>query len=78
MSTRTPEVHPYPFTNSSTKPGERIQIDTLTVATDGDNDGYKYVLVITDCFTRWVELYALKTLTQEEAYQHVFDYFNSF
>ena len=78
MSTRTPKSNPIPYSNSSSKPWERLQIDTLTISTEGDNYGYKYILVIIDCFTRWTELYPLKTLEASEAAENVYHYFNTY
>jgi transposase InsO family protein len=78
MNTRTPDNNPYPFSNSSSRFGERVQIDTLSISNEGDNFGYKYILVIIDCFTRWISLYPLKTLEAEEAVKQVYEYFNTY
>ena len=44
---------------------DRWCIDTLDVVET--EDGYKFVLACMDSFTRWIELYALKSLEAEEA-----------
>jgi len=52
-------------TGGAFKPMDRWCIDTLDVVET--EDGYKCVLVCMDSFTRWIELYALKSLEAEEA-----------
>jgi hypothetical protein len=56
LSARKPKHFPIPYTNSASKPNERVQVDTLTVSTGGDEYGYKYLLVAIDCFSRWTQL----------------------
>lgn len=55
-----------PFTTGGgMRPMDRWCVDTLeAVETEG---GYKFVLAFLDCFTRWVELYPVKSLGAEEA-----------
>jgi hypothetical protein len=77
MDTKRPSNHPSPFSESSGRPHERINIDTLTT-TPADAAGYSMVLVIVDCFTRWVELYPLKSLNAEEAARCLLQHFGRF
>ena len=67
-------IHTHPFSLSSFEPMERLAIDTIGPL-KADDDGHKYIVVIIDCFSRWVELYATKEATGIEAaralYQHM-------
>jgi len=47
-------------------PMEKLQIDTVGTFTE-DEFGYKYVIVIVDCFSRFMTLYKVKTLEAQEA-----------
>lgn len=72
-----PKVHTMPFTTSARHPMERIAIDTIGPLTT-DEDDFKYILVIVDCFTRWIELYPLKSLLAEEAALCIFNFFGRY
>ena len=74
MSTTPAANNPAMFTTSARIPHELINIDTLEVGQE-DHEGYQHILVIIDSFTRWVELYPLKTLTAEEAITAIIHYF---
>jgi cleavage and polyadenylation specificity factor subunit 1 len=59
-------IHTHPYTVATYAPMERLAIDAMgpfPVSTTGT----VYILCVICCFTRWVELYALKDLTMEEA-----------
>ena len=43
-------------------PLERIQVDIITPLPETPQ-GHKHVLSLTDCFTKWIECYPLKTIT---------------
>jgi hypothetical protein len=54
-----------PFTLASYQPMECIAIDTMGPLTE--TQGYTHILVVIDCFTRFIELFPLKTLEAQEA-----------
>ena len=49
----------HPFTTAAYLPMDVLNIDTIGPMDSPDEDGNTYILVIIDCFTRWVELYPL-------------------
>jgi hypothetical protein len=55
-----------PYTLPARSPWERICIDTMGPLTKTP-DGYEYILVVIDSFSRFVELYPTKTTKAEEA-----------
>jgi hypothetical protein len=65
MSVLKPIIEAKPFTTATYEPMVRVSIDT--VGPLPKKDGYEYVLVIIDNFTRFVELYPCKTTQAEEA-----------
>jgi transposase InsO family protein len=75
MSATKAHNHTFPFSNSSREPNEKLQVDTLTINIDGDSQGFKYILTVIDCFTRWTELFLLKMLEAQEAAKHLYSYF---
>ncbi len=48
----------HPFTTAAYDPMEVLNVDTIGPLTP-DEFGNSFILVIIDCFTRWVELYAM-------------------
>ena len=58
---RTP-IHTHPFTTAAYEPMERVNVDSIGPLTP-DEKGNKYIIVIIDCFTRFVELYAAPDAT---------------
>jgi hypothetical protein len=68
-----PMIQAKRFTLSSYSPLERIQMDTIGPLPKS-TDGHEYILVIIDCFTKFSELYALKTVTADEAAVCLLDY----
>jgi hypothetical protein len=56
----------FPFTISSYKPFEKIQMDFI-VNLDPDEFGVNHIMVIIDTFSRWVTLTTLKGLSAQQA-----------
>jgi hypothetical protein len=54
------------FTTSAYTPMERIYVDTIGPLQE-DKNGHKYITVIIDGFSRWVELYAVPNTSAETA-----------
>ncbi len=59
-------IHTHPFTTAAYAPMERIAIDTMGPF-KADPDGNTHVMVCIDCFTRYVELYAIGKLDAQTA-----------
>jgi len=53
------------YTLAKYEPMERINVDTVGPLPE-DTHGMKYVLVIIDCFTRWVQLYPIASTSAKE------------
>ena len=60
-----------------TRPMECLQIDHTGVLPLTDN-GNKYILMIIDCFTKFVKLYPVKTMESEEVINCLLDWFATF
>ena len=67
----------FPYTVSSGKPGEKIQIDFITGLT-ADDFGITSILVVIDCMSRWVELYNLPSLSAEATVDCLVQYCSRF
>jgi hypothetical protein len=59
-----------PYTVATYHPMDRLNIDTIGPMPE-DQDGFKYIIVIIDSFTRFIELYKAKDLTGTTAAQVV-------
>ena len=66
-----------PFVINTDVPMQKICMDT-NGPFPPDNNGYRYILVITCAFSRWVELYPLKSLESEETALKLIEYFTRF
>ena len=73
MSHLRPLIHARAFTISAYRPMERIAIDYIHKL-NKDQNGKEHILVVIDCFTRFVELYPTSALTAEETADHLLDY----
>jgi hypothetical protein len=51
-----------PFTTAAYSLNQKIMIDTIGPLPESD-EGYRFIMVVIDCFSRYVELYALKEVT---------------
>jgi hypothetical protein len=49
-----------PYTTAAYQPMEVLNVDTVGPI-EGDSSGNEHILVIIDCFSRWVELVAIPT-----------------
>jgi hypothetical protein len=58
---------------SSTRPMEEVAMDTLGPLPP-DTNGFSYVLVMVDTFSRWTDLFPLRTTAAEEAAKAVLDF----
>ena len=66
LSTLHVPIQAQAFTTATYEPHQRLNIDTIGPLPP-DADGHCYILVLIDTFTRWIELYAIKTVTALEA-----------
>jgi hypothetical protein len=55
-----------PYTTGTYEPMATINVDSIGPL-PADAKGYQHILVLIDCFSRWVELYPLKTTQAEES-----------
>jgi len=62
---------------SARAPHELINIDTLEI-NQIDENGYLHIIVVIDCFSRWVELFPVKSLTGEEAALKLIEHFSRY
>ena len=62
---------------SARAPHELINIDTLEI-NQVDECGYSHIIVVIDCFSRWVELFPVKSLTGEEAALKLIEHFSRY
>ncbi len=70
-------VYTEPYTNSVYAMRDKINIDTVGPWAETP-EGYTYVLVVIDCFTRFVALYPLRTTLAEEAARTMLGYVCTF
>ncbi len=70
-------IHTAPFVLSGHAPMRKISIDTVGPL-NKEPDGYEYILVIIDNFTRFVELYPTKSVGAEEAAECLFNFFGRY
>jgi len=77
MSYTKTSVHTHPFTLAAYHPMERLAMDSIGPLLPS-KAGYQFILVIIDCFTRWVELYPLKELTAIATAKVVMQHFGRF
>lgn len=55
-------IHTHPYTTAAYEPMRVINVDSIGPFSVDDNNN-TYILVIIDCFTRWIELYAIPDLS---------------
>lgn len=61
------------FTTTTYEPMQRINIDTINFNTP-DESGNMHIIVMIDCFSRWVELYATPDLSAKSAAQALLNF----
>lgn len=61
------QSHGTTFSLSANSIGQCVYVDTCSFNEAEDTDGYKHLVVFIDGFSRYVELYPVRTLTAEEA-----------
>jgi len=66
-------IHASPFTTSTYYPMECLNIDFI-----GPFHDKRYILVIVDAFSRWVELYLCSTATASESARCLFEHFGRY
>lgn len=71
------EANTLPFVINSTLPMQKLCIDTIGPL-PVDEKGFKHILVIVDSFSRWVELYPMKSTEAKESAGHLLDFFMRF
>jgi len=71
---------PEPFVSSAAfKPFQCLCVDTVgELPTSGDINDYRYVLVIVDAFSRWIELYPTRSTKAVDAADALLDHFCRF
>ena len=68
MSTLRIPIHTHKYTLAAYAPMYKVCMDTINLDNE-DIYGNKYIIVLIDCFSRWVELYAMPDLTALSAAQ---------
>lgn len=77
MSQIKPVIETIPFTTASYAPMHKISMDSIGPLPES-TAGFKHILVIVDCFSRWVELYPCHTVEAEEAAKHLISFVGRF
>ena len=63
---RIGNLHPVPI---GSRPWERVAIDFIGPLTASKNNGYRYILVVIDYFTKWAEAFPLVNLEADSTAQ---------
>ena len=72
FTTKRLQTGTHPFTTATYRPMERINVDSIgPLKMDAE---YNHILVVIDCFTRFVELTPTKEVGGEEAAEALWDY----
>jgi transposase InsO family protein len=77
MSTLRIPIHTHKYTLAAYAPMYRVSIDTINLD-EADIYGNKYIIVAIDCFSRWIELYAVPDLTAVSAAQAIIQWCGTF
>ncbi len=71
------QIKTTPFTNSTYKPMERVQVDHIGPFQEDDR-GNNHILVVIDTFSRWIELYPVKDVSFHTTAFNMLDYFTRY
>jgi len=77
LSTLKVPIQAHTFTTATYEPHQRLNMDTIGPLPE-DEDGYCYILVIIDTFTRWIELFPIKSTTAAETAKILVQHFGRF
>ena len=77
MSTLRIPIHTHKYTLAAYAPMYRLSIYTINLD-EADIYGNKYIIVCIDCFSRWIELYAVPDLTAVSAAQAIIQWCGTF
>jgi hypothetical protein len=77
LSTLHVPIQARAFTTATYEPHQRLNVDTIGPL-PSDADGNCYILVLIDTFTRWIELYPIKTVTALDAAKVLLQHFGRF
>jgi transposase InsO family protein len=66
MSHIKPVIAAKPFTLASYSPWDKLNIDAMGPFPE-TSEGYQHIIVVIDCFTRFVELFPVKSTSAAEA-----------
>jgi hypothetical protein len=77
MSAIKPAITTHKYVLHRYNPWERVYMDALSIG-QPDLEGYMHVLVLIDSFSRWLEMFPLKTLEAKETVEHLIEHFGRF
>lgn len=77
LSTLSSLSHSDRYTLATLKMSSKIAVDTLMVGQE-DNKGNKYIIVILDTFTRWIELFPVPNLEAQTAVDIMIQHFGRY
>ena len=77
MDPRVREISVARFTTASYEPFARISMDTIGHL-PASAEGFQFILVIIDCFTRTIELYPCRGTDAKEAALHLIDFISRY
>jgi hypothetical protein len=72
MAQLKPIIHTLPFVTSNYEPMKVLNIDTIGPLSKTD-DGFSHILVMIDCFTRFVDLVPIKGTTADESAKAIYN-----
>jgi hypothetical protein len=77
QSQSTIKIQTANFTTAASEPNERVNIDSIGPL-EPDEHGNTHIIVIIDCFTRWVELYAVQNASALPAARALLSHFGRY